>query len=152
MEPRLEAPSYGGHYERPTVATQGIPTVGHEVKREDYLLIYGPLGIMSVIFLAIIGVLWKAYGSQRKEFLADTKAKDAAHLESLEKLQAAYMLSLEKLHAQIELARVATAEVFRQLSREQTEAGRAMTDKWHDLVVGLRATLEATKNRIGRRE
>lgn len=98
---------------------QGLPTVGHDVPSQDWLLLWGPLGFLVLIQMIAIVVLW------RRNLKLESDC-DARH----EKRDAAYA----------------------QVVRETSETSRVITDKYHEHAVALRATLDAAKNRIGRRE
>lgn len=107
------------------------------VTREDYLLVYGPLGIMSAIFLAIIAVLWRDRNAQRKEFLEALARQEA---------------TMVRLEDQRRAESAKRDEQIVQLAREANETSRALSEKWAVVVEGLRGTIESTSRRIGRRE
>jgi hypothetical protein len=46
----------------PTTASStaiGYPTIGRPVAKEDWFLLWGPLGVMCAMLLALVGILWK---------------------------------------------------------------------------------------------
>lgn len=136
----------------PTTARVGVPTTGGGLSRDDYLTIYGPLGIGWLITLGILAVLWRDRNAQRREFLETTEKRDKAQRAEIERLEAAHAAEV----AHIEEARRADAvryeDQLRDAAREAHEVARQINSEWREFAQSMRDVMAASTRRIARRE
>ncbi len=113
-----------------------MPTVGNAIGQADVLLVYGPLGIMALIFLVLLGFLWKRYtGTQDK------------HAEQLAKLQT-------ELQEHLREEREAFFDELHRRDAAQDKANREIMDTVKDLAeksLAMTSSLGALVEVQGRR-
>jgi len=133
------------------MAQPNFPAVGHEVTGGDWAVIYGPLGLMAAVFLALLVMLWRSSRAEARAFRAELKERD----EQLTAAREAFLAELERARATFYDELKERDEQWRQeiraLAHEQAETTRSVTDKYHDHAVAMRAVMDATGRRIGRR-
>lgn len=91
---------------------------------------YGVLGVTTIVFLAIIAVLWRELRAQRRDFLAEAKRTEEAHAVEIKRKDEA----LERAAAEANLT------------------AREVGGKWHDHASSMKTLIESHNRRIGRRE
>jgi hypothetical protein len=119
-----------------TVASAPIvsyPTLGRPVSRDDWYLLWGPLGMLALLSVVIVGILWRRLIFEREQALTRAK-EDAAKLDAEHKA----MRELMEAHA----------EKLEELGREHAGQFQATTEKLHTLAVSLRDALDATSRRV----
>lgn len=164
MDPEVEQPVPR------TRSEVGAPPHGSGLTRDDYLVIYGPLGIGWLILLGMMGFLWRDRNGQRSEFLAETKRSDESAREEAEAQRlatAAELARRDAVHAEElerrDKERERTERLCKEersearaamvtLTKEQDETMKQLDDRWRDVVRELRAALESAARKISRRE
>jgi hypothetical protein len=133
--------------EQPTRSTTAVPDGGGAIRPDQYLVVYGPLGIGWAVTLAICAVLWRDRNTQRREFVAAIAAKDA----QLERQATVAAAETERRDRECREERDEYRTTMAALAREQSETTRAVNEKWHDHARELRGALESASRKIGRR-
>lgn len=112
--------------DRRTTATVSYPTLGGPVPRDDWYLLWGPLGMYALAATVIVVVLWK-------RLLTERKAADDARADERKEMR-----TLMEAHA----------DKLEELGREHAGQFQATAEKLHILVGSLRDALDATSKRV----
>jgi hypothetical protein len=124
--------------EQPTQNTTSIvtyPTIGRPVSRDDWYLLWGPLGFGWGLAAIIVAVLWRRMLAERRE----TAEKDKEHAKAL-----------AEEHRVMRQVMESHAEKLEELGREHAGQFQQTTEKLHALAVTLRDALDATSRRVTR--
>jgi len=118
-----------------TTSIVTYPTIGRSVPRDDWYLLWGPLGVMAMMLVVVVGILWRRLLTERSEAFARAAAADA-------KLDAEHKAMRELMESH--------AEKLEELGREHAGQFQQTTEKLHALAVTLRDALDATSRRVTR--
>lgn len=135
-----------------THAEVGARPTSVGLSRDDYLTIYGPLGIGWTILIAMLTVLWKSTVSKDRTHAAALAAKDKEHAETMDAARAEFLAELERRDKECKAERGEAREAMVALTREQAETMKQLDDRWRDVVRELRSALDSALRKISRRE
>ena len=118
-----------------TTSIVTYPTIGRPVSRDDWYLLWGPLGFGWGLAAIMVAVLWRRMLAERRE----ASDKDREHARIIAEEHKA-MREIMESHA----------EKLEELGREHAGQFQQTTEKLHALAVTLRDALDATSRRVTR--
>jgi len=82
----------------PGVAAVGYPTIGRPVAKEDWFLLWGPLGVMCGLLLVAVTILWRRLLAERGERDEEREVWRKEMAELAREHAAAFKAETEKAH------------------------------------------------------